>query len=113
MSGPQGNWGPYPTPRELQLIGFCEVEADGTVVFQSGPLGAISKPSTGNYQFEPPINIIPRLFVLITQKGGPGLTYGIVTGLGPDSTWIQVQFNNPVAVAQQDCNFTAVFYQAT
>ena len=114
MQGPEGPW---PLPDELQYVGSAGVSADGTVKWQSAILGAISKPSTGNYQFEPLVNLgfadptKDKCLFFITQLGGPGLTFGVVTGLGPTSTWFQVQFNNPIAVAQQDADFTVAVYQ--
>jgi hypothetical protein len=112
----KGNWGPYPNPKELAYIGSAGVAADGTVFWQSPVLGAISKPSTGNYQFEPlvklGINIVEhRILYDVTQRNGAGLTFGVVSGLGPDENWFQVQFNNPIALTQQDTDFTVAVYQ--
>lgn len=111
MSGIKGNWGPFPQPKEPVYIGSAQVQADGTVDFISPVLGTVEHTAAGSYMIKPTLNIIPGLLVDVTQLGGPACCFGVVLGLGPDSDWINVQFNNPRVPADQDTGFQVNFYR--
>ena len=114
MSQIEGPWGSYPAPPDLQLVGWASVNADGTVNWASPNLlgaGVISKTATGNYRFKPPVNIVPRLLPFVTPLFGETI-FGVTPGLGPDGTWIDILFTNPLIPGPQDTNFVVVFYTA-